>query len=281
MQNKKYIILNGRFISDDSFFINRNNRAFKYGDSIFETMFSSSGKVRFFENHYRRITSGMKKLGYEKILNQEKIKEEILKLIRKNKYLKGIRIRLTIFRKSGGFYTPETNNFNYLIETSELENEFYKLNKNGLIIDIYNEIKKPINKLSYYKTGNSLLFILAGIYKKKQKFDDCIILNEKNNICETISSNIFIIKNKNIITPAKNEACVSGIMRNFVIKNAGNFAYKIIEKNGIKTKDLFNAEEIFITNAVTGIKWIAAFKDKKYPCKKIKKLSENLNSILF
>ncbi len=280
MFNSKYIVFNGEFISVDTFSIKMDNRAFRYGDSIFETMFASFGKIRFLEKHYERLKNGMKVLKYDlsnNTFSYEKIRKETLMLINKNRYYYGTRIRLTVFRRSGGFYTLEDNNINYLIETLPVKNILYELNKKGLVIGIYKDIKKTINKLSYYKTGNSLLFVLAGVYKREKNFDDCIILNEKNNICETISSNIFIVKGNNIFTPGLGEGFVNGIMRGFVIKNAVHLGYNIIEKKDIKTSELIYADEIFLTNSISGIKWVVGFEEKRYFNRIAKKLTALLN----
>lgn len=267
MFDKKQILYNGRYISGDSAESFSVNRAFLYGDSIFETMFVSKGKIHFFEEHMNRLIQGMKVLKYvipDKFTEfNKKLEDEILKLMFKNKLFKSARIRLTVFRKSGGLYTPVCNEVDYIITATDPGNEKYVLNNTGYLIGLYDEIKKPVNIFSSYKTANSIIYTLAGVYKNEKKSDDCLILNEKGNIIETISSNIFLVINNKLITPPIEEGCINGIIRNQII----NFAklYEIIcTERSVQQNDLLSADEIFLTNSINGIQWVVAYKDKRY-----------------
>jgi branched-chain amino acid aminotransferase len=89
----------------------------------------------------------------------------IINLIKNNAHAPNARIRLTVFRNNGGHYTPQTNDISFLIET-ELIQGVYELNQKGIWADIFADIKKPINKLSNIKSGNALIYVMAGISKK-------------------------------------------------------------------------------------------------------------------
>jgi branched-chain amino acid aminotransferase len=145
------------------------------------------------------------------------------------------------------------------------------LNDKGLIIGIYDEVKKPINLFSSYKTANSLIYILAGIFKNLNKYDDCLILNEKGHLIEAVSSNIFIVKNGVLYTPPITEACIDGIMRKQVINIAKKNEISFAEQP-LFVDDLLKADEVFLTNSISGIQWAAAYKNKRY----FKKISEFL-----
>ncbi len=284
MFSKKFLIFNGEREPVDEFRLSVENRSFRYGDSLFETIFYSNGKIHFFDKHFNRILSGLKELKYnnpnKSFFNFIKLEKEIFRLIAGNHYYNGVRIRITIFRKEGGFYTPENNDFNYLIETKPLPNKQYSLNERGLTLKLFKDIYKPINRFSHYKTGNSLLFVLAGRYKINNNADDCIILNEKGNVCETISSNIFIVKNKNIITPPINEGCVNGIMRSVIIEISKKEGYIIEESKAVIIETLLTADEVFQTNAISGIKWVIGYKEKRYFNKTSKFFTERLNKYI-
>lgn len=283
MLYEKQLIYNGKYYKENELVLERNNRAFLYGDSIFETIYASENVLHFLDEHLSRLVSGMKVLKYnipDKFFPAKKIIEkEISSLLLKNKYFGGVRIRITVFGKSGGYYTPKTNDIEYIIETSPLDNKLYLLSKKTLTIDVFNEITKPVNQFSQYKTGNSLLLVVAGRYSKEKNLDDCIILNEKYNICETISSNIFFVLGKNIITPSLSSGCVSGIMRKNIMKIAANENYYVLEKHSIKIDDLKSFDEIFLTNSISGIRAVNAYKDKRYFNKTAKFLIEKLNQI--
>ncbi len=236
----------------------------------------------FLGDHIRRIKVGMTilRMNVPADFNVENINRLILGLTRENQIENDVRVRLTIFRNDGGFYTPKSNDISFLIETEDLqEKEGYHLNENGYNVEVFHDIKKHKNKLSNLKTGNAMLYVLAGIYKKDIKMDDCLIVNEDGNVCETISSNIFIVKNGALYTPALSEGCVDGVMRKQVIHIAQQnriLCYEI----ALAFNALMNADEIFLTNAVKGIQWVGQYKMKNYHNKISSYFTERLNELV-
>ena len=262
----KYIIFNDKLILSENNIFNTENRAFRYGDAFFETMRCNTENIHFFDLHYNRIQLALNTLKMERhlSLSKEMLFGNIIRLLKKNRFYKTTRIRLTIFRKSGGLYTPNTLSVSYIIEVEELQNTSYRINKKGLLFDFFTDIQKPVNILSKFKTTNSLIFILAGIYKTEINVDDCVLLNQNGFICETISSNIFYIKKKQLITPSLNSGCVDGIMRNKIISLAKNIDLEVSERDDITKEELIDADEIFTSNSISGINWLVGYKQKRY-----------------
>ena len=113
---------NGAILSKEEMKLTYDNRAFKYGDSIFETIKIKNGRVVFWEEHYFRLMASMRMLRMEIPLSftLEFLQEEILKTTKEFENQGLLRVRLSVFRKDGGFYTPETNEVDFLIEVQEL-----------------------------------------------------------------------------------------------------------------------------------------------------------------
>jgi branched-chain amino acid aminotransferase len=282
MSISEYINLNGELFPKDSAVFGAGNRAFRYGDSLFETIHSNGTEIQFLDQHLDRLIKGMNTIGMIVPENfRDKLKINITYLINKNKAFAGTRIRLSIFRNDGGLYTPSDNNISYLIETSRLENDHYVLNKKGLKIDLYSECRKSSGIISQFKTGNSLLFIMAGNYKNKMRLDDCLILNERGNPIESISSNLFIVKNNILMTPSIESGAVSGIMREQLIETALKLNMTVYDDCNITANDLLEADEIFLSNSISGIRWVVAYKDRRYFNKTAKLLLEELNRNTF
>ncbi|RZL48889.1 MAG: hypothetical protein EOO93_24325, partial [Pedobacter sp.] len=186
------------------------------------------------------------------------------------------RLRFSFFRKAGGFYTPETNDAEFIIEGWESTNEGFQLNANGLTVDIYTEIEKHPNILSLYKTSNAQIYVMAAIYKKAHNLDDCLLVNSRNRIIESIDSNLFLVKDNTLFTPPLNEGCVAGTMREFLLHIA-NKQKIVVHENPLTIEDLLLADEAFLTNALYGIRWINTCKSKTYTNKITGDLSEILN----
>ncbi|MFK7773088.1 MAG: aminotransferase class IV [Saprospiraceae bacterium] len=248
-----YINFNGKIFPSDQPILDSDNRAFLYGDALFETIRMSEGKILFLENHVNRLLQGLHFFKYKvpKKYSLPFFTKEINKIASGNS-----RIRITVFRSKGGLYTPKNNRPQFLISISPLSSPSFSLNKKGLNVGIFDEIKLPRSPISNYKTCNSSPYVLAGLNKKERNLDDVILLNDKDRISEASSSNIFFIKKNKIITPSLSEGCVAGTMRKKILEIATEKKY-LIQENPIKLTHLKNFEEIWLTNAISGIKWIA------------------------
>jgi len=283
MAVNSFILFNGEYHFKDDFGLSIKNRAFCYGDGLFETMHANGTEIQFFEDHMVRLLYGMQilKMNIPDVIKSNNIKKEIIKLLHKNKLYQGVRIRLSVFRNDGGKYTPTENNVSYLAETEYVENHKFELNTKGLIIDIFRDINKPINPFSNLKSSNALIYVMAGMYAKEKKLNDCILLNEEGHLIESISSNLFLIKGRSMLTPSLNDGPVAGIMRKQILKMADSVGFEINHESSITENDLLNADEVFLTNSIKGIQWVLAFKEKRYFNHNSKKLIEKLNSIAF
>jgi branched-subunit amino acid aminotransferase/4-amino-4-deoxychorismate lyase len=263
--SSEFVLLNEKFYLKDEPLILFNNRAFCYGDALFETIHCLGTQPQYLELHLNRLVKGMKvlKMQISDNMNFSVFHKHIEKLLNKNRIFKGARIRITVFRDQGGRYSPEKNSFSWLMESSILDNEQFKLETKGQIIDIYDELHKPVNILSNLKTTNSLIYILAGIFRTENRLDDCLILNQYGRICESISSNVFMARDNKIITPPLSEGCIEGTVRQTIMALAKEIGYEVEEK-GILEKNLLEADEVILTNAIQGVKWVSAYKDRRY-----------------
>jgi branched-chain amino acid aminotransferase len=274
-----FINFNGEILPADTKLVALNNRAFKYGDGLFESMRLMKGQLKFPELHADRLQRGMKALkidGYSQ-MDTWFLKEKAADLARRNKIKHG-RLRLTVYRDADGLYTPSQNKMGYCLEIQPMDEPRYFLNDKGLIVDMYTELPKPTNYLSNIKTCNSLIYVMASIYKNQNKLDDVFLLNQNGNLCEASSSNIFIWYQKHLYTPALSEGCVEGVMRQVIINIAKNNNIPVTEAQ-ISPDILYEADEVFITNAGRGIQSVIGFGVRRYFNGLSKILIEELNKL--
>lgn len=276
----EYILHNDEFFTINHPVLTSGNRSFRYGDGLFETIRMSNGKLRFPELHADRLHAGMKALKMEgsSLLDEYFLKQKTAELCKKNKLKDNVRFRLSVYRNGDGLYTPNSNKCGYLLEASPLSESNYELNKKGLIIDVFDEITKAVNPLSNYKTSSALVYVMAGLYKKQHNLDEAMILNQNGFLCESISSNVFVVYDKQIYTPALSEGCISGVMRKVVMGLAKANGISIIEAQ-LSPEVLKEAEEVFITNALGGIRWVMGYGRKRYFNEASKLLSAKLNAL--
>jgi branched-chain amino acid aminotransferase len=265
---------NGDLINENEFSVSVNNRGFKYGDSIFETVSVINNKVVFWEDHYFRLMASMRMLRMEIPLKftLEFIEQEILKTILSQLEDKKVRVRLSVYRKDGGLYTPKTNEVDYLIEVSENTYQTKKVYQIDLFKDFYNYS----GLLSTVKTTNRMLNTLASIYMQENELDNCVLLNENKGIVEATNANIFVVKGNEIKTPALEEGCIKGIVRKKMIEILEkNENFTLIETS-ISPFEMQKADEIFLTNSIIGIQPVTKYRKKEFKTEVGEKLSANL-----
>jgi len=273
------INFNGQILPQNSLLLSVANRAFKYGDGLFESMRLMKGQLKFADLHADRLQRSMKALkidGYSQ-MDTWFLKDIVEELARRNKVRHG-RLRLTVYRDAEGLYTPTQNKMGYCLELTASDEPRYFLNEKGLIMDVFTELPKPSNYLSNIKTCNSLIYVMAGIYKTQNKLDDVFLLNQSGFLCEASSSNIFIHYQNNLYTPALSEGCVEGVMRQVVIKLAQDNNIDITEAQ-INPDILYEADEVFLTNATRGIQTVMGFGVRRYFNRVSKVLMDELNKL--
>ncbi|HMG07694.1 MAG TPA: aminotransferase class IV, partial [Mucilaginibacter sp.] len=237
------------------------------------------GQLKFADLHADRLQRGMKALkidGYSQ-MDTWFLKDIVEELAKRNKVKHG-RLRLTVYRDAEGLYTPSQNKMGYCLELTASEEPRYFLNEKGLIMDVFTELPKPSNYLSNIKTCNSLIYVMAGIYKTQNKLDDVFLLNQNGFLCEASSSNIFIYYQNHLYTPALSEGCVEGVMRQVVIKLAQENNIDLTEAQ-INPDILYEADEVFLTNATRGIQTVMGFGVRRYFNRISKVLMDELNKL--
>lgn len=272
----KIIILNfnGTIVSDTAQFLSPNNRGFKFGDSLFETVKISNGKVVFWEDHYFRLMASMRMLRMKIPMNftLENLENEILKTTPSGNTNTSFRARLSVFRKDGGLYTPATNDVDFLIEVSVLEQEI----KESYRIDLFKDFYNYSGLLSTLKTNNKILSTVASVYAQENDLDNCVLLNERKGVVEVTNGNIFIIKGNNIKTPALTEGCLKGVLRKKVIEILQANDTYTIEETAISPFEIQKADEVFVTNAIVGIQPVTHYRKKTFVTDISLKLSQRL-----
>ncbi|MGB4400921.1 MAG: aminotransferase class IV [Daejeonella sp.] len=276
--SKQFINFNGDILPADQQVLTIANRGFKYGDGLFESMRLLKGKLMFAELHTERIRKGLKLLKMDSWSHLDTwfLNEKVEELVRRNKTGPDARIRLTAFRNGEGLYNPSSNHMAFVLEASQLSESLYKMNEKGLIIDVFDEITKPVNILSNLKTCNSLIYVLAGIFKNQNSLDEVMVLNSNGFLCESMSSNVFAVYDRKLYTPALSEGCIAGVMRQVVIKLAKENGIELVEAQ-ISPDILNEADEVFLTNAARGIQWVMGYNSKRYFNEVSRFLNEKLN----
>ena len=258
-----------------------NNRAFLYGDAVFETLIIFNDKILFWEDHYFRLMSSMRiiRLDIPDKYTPEFFKENIIKIHNNISQTGSSRIRINIYRSSDGKYKPEKNTPSFIICCESINYNTYKLNKDHYEVDLYKDYYLDNQLISSIKSNNKIINVVASIYASEHGFDNCILLNKDKLVSEFINSNLFIIKDEKIYTPTLKSGCLNGVVRKNLFKILSSSSFELCEQD-LSTFDITQSDEIFGTNIAQGIFSVTKFRKKNYDCSKTKKIITMLNNFI-
>ena len=275
------INFNGTIVSQDANILTQN-RAFLYGDGVFETVKVINNKILFLEDHYFRLMSSMRVIRMEIPMNftMEYLEKQILALVNKNGLSASSRARITVYRNDGGYYLPQNNTVSFLIHAVALQNTLYAVEKMNYEVDLYKDFYITKQLLSSIKTTNKIINITGSIFANENGLDNCLLLNDSKNVVEALHGNLFMVLDSKLITPPVAEGCLNGVMRKQIISLAKKIKNLEVIEAAISPFDLQKAEELFITNVIKGIQPITQYRKKSFVSKVSVQLLQQLNDMI-
>lgn len=272
---------NGEIQSSDTTLSNLN-RGFLYGDGVFETLKIVNNKILFIEDHYFRLMASMRivRMQIPNNFTLEYIEEQVLNLAKANNCENSARVRLTVFRNDGGFYLPQTRTVSFLIQVSPLNETHYSFSDAMYEVDLYKDFYITKQLLSTIKTTNKMINITGSIFADENDLQNCLLLNNEKNVVEALNGNILMLIGNQLITPSIEDGCLNGIMRKQVLQVARKFENIEVLEQSISPFDLQKADELFITNVITGIQPISKYRKKEYKSDLSKVLLEKINDLI-
>ncbi|MBO3698425.1 aminotransferase class IV [Roseivirga sp. E12] len=245
-------IFNSRIIETSDYLIKTSNRSFCYGDGLFETIVTGAKRINLVEKHLLRLKRGCKVLGIDFPLSLEL--DSFTKMVKELQDLNGIygdiRTKVVLWRDTGGLYTPELSNSSFFIEIKPVKAPIFEdIEKTGFSKKIHTHY----SPISFAKTTNALIYVLAGLEKNTRQLGEIILTDVHGHLSETHIANLFWIKGDSVFTPSLSCGCIEGIMRNALIELFLKSHIKFQEVSETK-ETLVNADSVFSTNA-SGIKY--------------------------
>jgi branched-chain amino acid aminotransferase len=268
-----YIYLNGKIVPSKEAVVSVFDHGFLYGDGIYETIRVYDGVIFKLDEHLQRLFRSASLIGLTIPLGIDPLKVSIYETLIANKF-RNAYIRLTVSRGRGAIgLDPDLCTGPTIViivqELKEYPRTFYEKGITLIIAETRRNLKEAIDPR--IKSLNFLNNILAKIEAKKRGVYEALMLNVYGKLTEGTISNIFFYKDGGIYTPSLDCGILDGITRGLIIDLAKREDLKVKEGK-FKRKDLYSAEEVFITNTTMEVMPVSKVDDQGYAVGSIAKL---------
>ena len=257
---------NGNLVPSSEAGLSFFNRGFSYGDALFETVKAVGDKLLFWEDHYFRLMASMRLLRMEipMTFTPEYFVDQCMQLIQVQEVNSSAwRLRLTVFRDSGGRYIPDHNRVAFVIDCEPLPQDRFLDEVTKYTVDLYKDHYVQAGMLPNLKTNNKVLNVLGSIFAKENDLDNCILVNDNKEVVEALQSNLFLLFGQEIHTPPLTSGCLDGIIRKQIIRLSKDLNLTLKE-TAINPFDLQKADELWLSNSIQGIRAVTNYRRKTY-----------------
>ncbi len=276
----KFVWFDGKFVKDDEAKVSIMTHAIHYGTSVFEGLrgYWNSKNLNIFrlQDHIKRFRNSGRVYSISLRFTDKQIADAITELCKKNNVRESCYIRPFYFvgRYGINLHVTESSPTHAAVVMFPFGDLF---NKNGISAGIsswrriHDISTPPLAKMG----GNYLNSILATQECKRNGYDEAILLDHLGNISEAPGENIFIIRDKKLLTPSSSSSALEGITKDSVIKIAKNLGYETVERD-IPRTEIYFADEVFLTGTAAEITPIVSVDGKGVGDGKVGKITQKL-----
>jgi branched-chain amino acid aminotransferase len=228
------------------------------GWGLFTTLRIESGEAFAYERHWRRLEKHAVTIRLPMPYASAKVRMHLTDLIHANKITAGC-ARIYLVNNHVGAWTSEEKlpPMDILMCTADLPQ--YSPSARLALREQGRHAAAP---LSGVKSISWLNNVWAVAEAAREGFDEVVLLNERNEVAECTSANLFIVKNSKVLTPPLNSGCLEGVTRGILMEIAPEAGVPISEHT-LRVEDLYSADEVFIASTnrnVIGVGEVAGHK---------------------
>ncbi len=256
------VFLDNVFMEEKTARISPTDRGFTLGDGVFDTMLVLDGQLQHAEEHFSRLLKQASILQIKTHETHDSLKNTAMHLLEKNKITQGCHaLRTTITRGAGvrGLMPPDKSSHTLLMHVSPAASPDSLPPVSVIIAQTTrrNEFS-PFSCIKSLQYGDNLIALLEA---KKKGANEAILLNTAGHVACATTGNIFILEKGHLLTPPLSDGALDGIMRSIVMQHTA------VEEQSITPERLAEADGIYLTNSLYGIRAIEKLEGKKIDSK--------------
>jgi branched-chain amino acid aminotransferase len=248
------VYISGKLYDKEDAKVSVYDHGLLYGDGVFEGIRSYSGRVFRLERHLERLYLSARAIRLEIPMSQTDMAAAVVSTLEANGIRDGY-IRLVVTRGAGylGLDPRRTSNPQVIIITDHIELYPAELYEKGLSIITASTIRNHPNALNpRIKSLNYLNNIMAKIEGADAGAAEVLMLNIKGEVAECSGDNIFIVRDRAILTPPTDAGILEGVTREAVME-LGRSAGLPVREVSLTRHDVYIADECFLTGTAAEI----------------------------
>lgn len=239
--------INGSLVPTTDAKVSVLDHGFTVADGVFETLLVSDGKVFALDRHLVRLSKSATGLGLP-APDVELISEGITQVLSGNQKIDFGRLRVTLTSGSGPLGSDRVSSDPTMV-ISLAEQSAWPTSTAVLLVPWSRNENSPLAGLKTTSYAENVYALAAA---KRHKFSEAVFCDTSGRLCEGTGSNIFIVKDDQIVTPSEASGLLRGVTRDLVIELARESSFDVVERD-VDPQELWGAEEIFITSSTRDV----------------------------
>jgi branched-chain amino acid aminotransferase len=213
------------------------------GWGIFTTIRISRGEAFAYERHWRRMEKDAALIRLPMPYASAKVRVHLHEVIRANQVTEGCARIYLVYNQVGFWQTDERQPQVDLIIYSAPLPQF----REPLRLGLRPHGRHAAAPLAGVKSISWLPNVWAVAEAANEKFDEVVLLNERNEVAECTAANVFIVRNRKVYTPPLSSGCLEGVTRGILFEIAPDAGIAIAEQT-LRPEDLYGADEVFLSS---------------------------------
>jgi branched-chain amino acid aminotransferase len=242
--------LNGRLVAEEEARVSVFDRGFLFGDAVFESMRAYGGRVFRMGRHLERLAESARLIALTGLPSADRISADVTSLLEAN-HLRDARVRLTVTRGPGrpGEYAGVDGSPTCVISAAPFAGLEARRYVEGVVLTIASRRAVPAEALDpSIKSTSRLASVLTRREAQARGAFEAILLDAAGDLTEGTASNLFLVRDRRLATPASSRSALPGVTRAAVLEVAAEAGMQAAEER-LPARALFDSAEVFLTNS--------------------------------
>jgi 4-amino-4-deoxychorismate lyase len=240
------------------------DRGLDFGDGVFETLLVNRGRLLFADLHLERLSKGLQALALPDCLNtaRNQMQSAVSTLGHDWQWAA---LRLTVIRGAGarGYAPSGSASPRILIAITQLDRDCSQIAVPAkLCVAKLRLSTQPF--LALIKHLNRLEQVLAAAQAQSENADECVLMDDANNLTCVAAGNIFLVHAGELLTPKLINCGVLGTRRRLILEHWAPSLGLNVREASLSISDLTSADEVFYSNSLQAVRPVGSLSDKKH-----------------